>query len=73
MNFDQIVAAARQRGTLDPRADYWAFSWHEHRCPVTQDGRGCTCAPEVTVQPVDADLFIEVGMSGELVAVCRTS
>src|SRR3546814_3567186 len=54
VNFDQIVAAARQAGTLAPRASYWSFSWHETHCPVSEDGRGCTCTPEVTVQPLHA-------------------
>src|SRR3546814_13529897 len=52
VNFDQIVAAARQVGTLAPRASYWSFSWHETNCPVSEDGRGCTCTPEVTVQQI---------------------
>src|SRR3546814_5502922 len=69
VNFDQIVAAARQAGTLAPRASYWSFSWHETHCPVSEDGRGCTCTPEVTVQPLHADVFIEVGMHGELVTM----
>lgn len=73
MNFDQIVAAARQAGTLDPRSPYWSFSWHEPQCPVSEDGRGCTCTPEVTVQPLHSDLFIEVGMRGELVTMGRRS
>src|SRR3546814_6553029 len=71
VNFDQIVAAARQVGTLAPRASYWSFSWHETNCPVSEDGRGCTCTPEVTVQPLHADVFIEVGMHGELVTMSR--
>src|SRR3546814_14589396 len=73
VNFDQIVAAARQAGTLAPRASYWSFSWHETHCPVSEDGRGCTCTPEVTVQPLHADVFIEVGMHGELVTMSRRS
>src|SRR3546814_6174100 len=70
---DLIVAAARQVGTLAPRASYWSFSWHETNCPVSEDGRGCTCTPEVTVQPLHADVFIEVGMHGELVTMSRRS
>src|SRR3546814_10031602 len=73
VNFDQIVAAARQVGTLAPRASYWSFSWHETNCPVSEDGRGCTCTPEVTVQPLHADVFIEVGMHAELVTMSRRS
>src|SRR3546814_16435220 len=40
---------------------------------VSEDGRGCTCTPEVTVQPLHADVFIEVGMHGELVTMSRRS
>src|SRR3546814_5420103 len=55
------------------RSSYWSFSWHETNCPVSEDGRGCTCTPEVTVQPLHADVFIEVGMHDELVTMSRRS
>lgn len=71
--FAHRVAAAYERGTIDPRGAWAITVGHDRTCPSRRGPGECTCTPEIIAHDLTAGVVVQIGLDGEALITSRTT